>query len=74
MIAGLFKVLLFYMAYVFIKNVVKGYLTYQGLKNNMKQNASFEQKEQQQQRSRSSKKSSQSDVFEAEYRVLNDQK
>lgn len=67
MLVGLFKVLLFYMAFVFIKNVIKGYVTYQSVKKRMKQESGGTQ--------RSQKKSSQDqgEVFEAEYRVLKDQ-
>jgi|GEM_PF-6283716 hypothetical protein len=66
MLVGLFKVLLFYFAFVFIKNVVKGYLSYQGIKGRMNQGS--DQKGEQ-----AKKKSSQGEVFEAEYRVLKDE-
>lgn len=67
MLAGLFKVFLFYMAFVFIKNVIKGYLTYQGVKKRMQQEKGSTQSNQ------SKKAGPQGDVFEAEYRVLKDQ-
>lgn len=57
------------MAFVFIKNVIKGYVTYKELKKKMHQGAGS-----QQQGPKASNSQSKSDVFEAEYRVLNDQK
>lgn len=56
------------MAFVFVKNAVKGYMAYQGLKRQA-QAKSNGQKGQFKKSSASQK----SDVFEAEYRVLRDE-
>lgn len=60
MLMTVLKILLLYMSYVFIKNAIKGYLTYKHIKNQTGQQTAAK------------KPQASDDVFEAEYRVVRD--
>lgn len=64
MLMTVLKIILLYMSYVFIKNAIKGYLTFKHIKNQAEQQAAAQKTQKTSQCS--------SDVFEAEYRVVRD--